>query len=133
MGGEGEEVAGASHKRRSFNCVLKGETATSTYSCPVYTEADAAFCWCLCLQDDLYGLFLECPSQPRGHWEQMPHLLAFTGLSQTRGGHAPTQQVPACGRPMMGVGGGGTSKVISECTEVPKKELGQTSDCHSLR
>ena len=60
------------------------------------------------LQDHLYGLFLEHPSPPRGHQEQVPHRLDFSGLSDDWVATPPTQGVLACGNLVIGgeVGGG---------------------------
>lgn len=73
-------------------------------------------------QDNLDVLFLEYPSQPRGHREQVPHLSAFTGLVST------PLPMSACAWRSGALGGG-----ASKCPEVPEEELGQASACHLLR
>ena len=98
---------------------------------PIYAEADVAFCRCLCPQGHLCGLFLEHPSPPRGHPEQAPHLFAFSGLSD--GWVARPFPGCTCLWHSDDGWGEGVPEAISEHTGVPRKELGQTSDCHSLR
>lgn len=58
------------------------------------------------LQGHLYGLFLEHPSPPRGHREQVPHLFAFSRLWDDWVATPPTQGVLACGNLVTGGGGG---------------------------
>lgn len=61
----------------------------------------------------------------------MPSLFTVT-VSRMATPH--TQQVPVRGNPVTGGGWGGrASEALSQCTGVPKKEPGQTSDCHFLR